>query len=553
MHATLTNQVFFAIHRFSHFFHGLLVTSLSISNAIMMPPSITYQPSGSVLGDFTSPQDYHPKVVLNLLADCANVTVDTDSCLVSTFADLRVQTDLNDMFACESCYAPPNVNASTIMASAMDAQAACALSEPTNTMDVTELVDAYETVVEYGCWVLLRDEQSALFLEAKWINSCADISLPFPQPDIDSESSPFLKNIIHHKSVLTCMLDRVFDTSPMEFGLEDVQEGSPESCYPPGYDNITAVCASILGPKVFNMCNSPSPKEEDPYGYPMEYEMSMDYEMSMNYNPSEQDVFVFEFCYVLENLSSEVGRNCLLDICDFEPPTPSPSRSPSASRSPSDTPSSSPTKTASVTPSGSPSESPSESSSASPSVVPSPAPSSSPSLSQFPTTSTVEFNVIVAFFWALRLNVTSDDLLPDTDSFIEALEASIENLVDGPSNATVRFATNSSGSIEDFSDFEVEVSASRMCNIGDCDLLGNLVLTEVQQYLDVAAMNGDLADGINRVVQEQNLTVAPVMVVDYQLLNETFSVVDVEDGASSAIHLSHWFGLLATLASLVLV
>lgn len=159
----------------------------------------------------------------------------------------------------------------------------------------------------------------------------------------------------------------------------------------------------------------------------------------------------------------------------------------------------------------------------------------------------------MAFFWALRLNVTSDDLLPDTDSFIEALEASIENLVDGPSNATVRFATNSSGSIEDFSDFEVEVSASRMCNIGDCDLLGNLVLTEVQQYLDVAAMNGDLADGINRVVQEQNLTVAPVMVVDYQLLNETFSVVDVEDGASSAIHLSHWFGLLATLASLVLV
>ena len=339
-----------------------------------------YESNGPIVGDFTDVKSFPPKVVLNYLATCANVPIaDPDGCLVSTFTKLRVPFDVDGTFACDSCEYPPNATDAVIITSALEAQAACvAMGEAISISDTVDLIQQYKTIAKSTCWNYLRDDDSYLFVEAKWIKTCADTKLPYPIPEDDMNM--FMTETVQHRSILTCMLDRVFETDPTIFGLEATLDGSPESCFAPGYDNITSTCPSVLGPKTLRKCLNGTQRDDDG-------SIPKDHAMSMDYSGNSKAIFVEEFCGFLEALSTDVGRGCLLDLCEFDP-TPSPSFSPVPSVEPSTSaPSTTPSTSApSTTPSSKPSTSAMRSS------VPSSSPSAKQSTSVgfcFPGSSTV--------------------------------------------------------------------------------------------------------------------------------------------------------------------
>ena len=511
------------------------------------PPedSTPYAPNGPIVGDFTDVESFPPKVVLNYLAACANVSIaDPDGCLVSTFAKLRVPFDLEDTFACDSCENPPNVTDAFIATSAIEAQAACvAMGEPVSMADTDELTQKYKTIVNSTCWGSLRNDDSYLFVEAEWIKTCASTKLPYPIPEDDMNM--FMVDSVHHRSILTCMLDRVFETDPIIFGLEAALDGSPESCFAPGYDTITSTCPSVLGPKTLQKCLNDSQSDDGDDGF-----IPMDNIISMDYSGNSKAVFVEEFCGLLEALSTDVGRGCLLDLCKFDP-TPSPSFS-----SPSVKPSSSPT----AMPSRLPSSQPAVSQSVSPSYV--------SSVSQFPTFDTVQAVVGVKFSSTITLNIPLNDMpisSSDRDSFINVMEMAIESVVDGPSSATVRVSTEARRSRRLLSggtlDLDVEVAASRDCRVDDCDTYGNLIVDQIEQGIRSTLVDGSLTSSINKVALAENVVILQTaIIINIQFLNEAITVDDVEvevedDGETSSAPMSigQLSGIVAVVLSVLLV
>lgn len=524
----------------------LLLGLVGTASSNALPEDSTpYAPNGPIVGDFTDVESFPPKVVLNYLAACANVSIaDPDDCLVSTFAKLRVPFDLEDTFACDSCENPPNVTDAFIATSALEAQAACVtMGESVSVSGTDELTQKYKTIVDSTCWDSLRNDDSYLFVEAKWIKTCASTKLPYPISEDDM--SMFMIDSVHHHSILTCMLDRVFETDPIIFGLEAALDGSPESCFAPGYDTITSTCPSVLGPKTLQKCLNDSQSDDGDDGF-----IPMDNMMSMDYSGNTKAVFVEEFCGFLKALSTEVGRGCLLDLCEFDP-TPSPSFS-----SPSAKASSSPT----AMPSGRPSSQPTASQYVSPSSV--------PSVSQFPTYDAVQAVVGVEFSSTITLNIPLKDMpisSSDRYSFINVMEMAIESVVDGPSSATVRLSTEARRSRRLLSggtlDLDVEVAASRDCRVDDCDAYGNLVVEGIEEGIRSTLADGSLTNSINNIAHAENVVILQTaMIVSIQFLNEVITVDDVEvevedsDEASSApISIGQLSGIVAAVLSVLLV
>ncbi|KAI2503642.1 hypothetical protein MHU86_10838 [Fragilaria crotonensis] len=324
----------------------LFVSVLGVATSTPLPANYTpYETNGTILGDFTDVKSFPPKVLLRFLAGCANVTIiDSDRCLVSTFAKLRVPFDLDDTFACDTCSNPPNITDSLIEASALEAQSECAAAgESASLLDMTTLSQQYMTIVASPCWGSLRQDDAYLFVESKWLRTCAGANLPYPIPT--EFINMFTIDSVQHRSTLTCMLDKFFDADPIVFGLPSAPKASPESCLVPGYDNITSNCESIIGPKAYARCSSRSGDNQV---------------MSMAFTGNDEAIFVEEFCSILETLNTDVGRECMMDVCDFDP-TPSPSRVPSSdpssiptTTSPAPFPVSSPSKTPSTKPSPAP-------------------------------------------------------------------------------------------------------------------------------------------------------------------------------------------------------
>lgn len=230
----------------------------------------SYVSAGSVIGDYTAMESFQPKVVLSFLAACANVNMrELDGCLATTFADFRIPVDLNS---------PNDATFALIAASAIDAQAICDASIE-ETMD---LVEQYQTIVDGTCLLDLGYDDSHLLVESAWIETCAKIKLPYPNTFQDTKGA-----------VTTCMLDHILDISPAVFGFDEPSESSPESCFPPGYLDVTSVCSSILAPHALLACLGESHQDDD-----------------------DTALYVIEFCNILEHLSSDIGRECLSDLCD---------------------------------------------------------------------------------------------------------------------------------------------------------------------------------------------------------------------------------------------
>lgn len=521
------------------------------ATAEIVPKDFTpYQPVGPVVGDFVDVTSFPPKVVLNFLGGCANVTIaDLDSCIVSSFANLRVASDLNDTFTCSSCKKPPNITNAQIEASALEALTACAaLGEPLSMSHVDELTQQYKDIASSTCWDLLRKDDAHLFIEATWMKTCASTNLPYPIPA--DGMNMFSIESVHHRSILTCMLDNVFEADHRVFGLPLALDGSPESCFAPGYANITSICTSVIGPKAVRRCLGISPTNDDGDDFPPNPPL-----MSMDYSGDDATIFIGEFCDFLESLSTDVGRVCLLDLCESNP-TSTPSKSPPSA----------PSSEHPTSPSRAP-FSPSTQTSPSPAVtrpVTAPAfyPSSSPSLSQFPSTDAVQAFVSVEVFLTTTLNVTLDDVPSgDRGSFIDVIEMAIESIVSGRSTATVHLPSGHSRirrlTVGNSLVLEVKVLAIRDCSYVDCAAFGRRVVDGIEETIKAKVSDGGLVESMHAIATTKAVAILETAVIqNINFLNETVtvdSVVATDERSSAASSMVQMSGFTAAVVFFLLI
>ena len=501
----------------------------------IVPKEFTpYQPVGPVVGDFVDVKSFPPKVVLNYLAACANVTIaDPDSCLISSFANLRVALDLDDTLTCTSCKNPPNITYVHIEASALEALAACAaMGKPASTSDVHELTEQYNDIASSNCWDSLSKDDTHLSIETTWIQTCASTTLPYPIP-VDGMSM-FSIESVHHRSILTCMLDNVFEADHRVFGLPVALDGSPESCFAPGYANITSICTSVIGPKAAKRCLGRSPANDDGDDFPPTPPL-----MSMDYTGNDAAMFIGEFCDLLESLSTDVGRGCLLDLCESGP-TSTPSKIPPSA--PSSLLPTSPSQTP-FSPTSRESSSPAVTGSKHPASEPAFFPSSSPSLSQLPSTDAVKAFVSVELFLTTTLNVTLDDVPSGgRGSFIDVIEMAIESILSGRSTATAYLPSGHRTirrlAVSDSLVLEVKVLVIRDCSYVDCEAYGSRVVNGIEETIKAKVSDGGLVESMNAIATTKNVAILETAVIqNIKFLNETVTVDSVvaKDESSSAV------------------
>jgi hypothetical protein len=282
------------------------------STAFINTTFIPYTPMGSIVGDFTNVTSFSSKVVLGYLTSCAAVTIPhLDSCLTSTFAKNRLPSDLLSLFQCGNCSDPSILPDSVIEASVSEAQMSCvAIGENVSGLDTENLSRGYKEVVTSPCWNSLLRMDAYLYIESKWLSTCADSNVPYPI-SID-EASIFNLDILRHRSTLTCMYDNLFATNPEMFGFPETLPQTQESCFVPGYNNLTLTCKSVIAPGIFKKCS-----------------LFDNQQMSMNYE-GNSDLILTEFCEFLEKLNTNIGRKCLLELCDYVA-MPNPTFPPAAS------------------------------------------------------------------------------------------------------------------------------------------------------------------------------------------------------------------------------
>jgi hypothetical protein len=134
-----------------------------------------YTPMGSVVGDFTNITSFPSKVVLSYLVSCAAITIPhLDSCITSTFAKNRLPFDLINLFQCKNCSIPSVIPDALIEASAREAQLSCiATGETVSILDIENLSNGYKEVVTSPCWDSLLRMDAYLYVESKWLTTCA--------------------------------------------------------------------------------------------------------------------------------------------------------------------------------------------------------------------------------------------------------------------------------------------------------------------------------------------------------------------------------------------
>lgn len=515
--------------------------------------NVAYDVSGPVLGDFTTPESFPPKVVLNYLATCSDVDIaNPNGCLVSTFAERRISFDYSDAIANQRA---PSVTESEIVTAAFQAQASCSAKGDSVTMqDANTLVQQYQAILDFNdgaCWTSLAAEKASLSLESKWIKTCADTKLPYPIPQEDV--SMFTMDSVHHRSILTCMLDLVFEMPPATFDLPAPTNGSPETCFPPGHTNIATVCPSVLGPRTAKLCLDADATRND------DSEMSMSYSGGSAKGNTDPAIFVDEFCDLMVQLSSDVGRGCLLDLCEFDP-TAAPTTT-TQSASPSVAVSASPSLLASSAPTSSPSKVESASPTHQASASPTESPSWEPSISQFPTYIDVQAVVDIEVFSTVTLNISSTDVPSDNTDFLGVMAMAIKSLI-VPSEVTVRLpeGTRRIRRLEsgDKLDLSVQVSATRDCFVEKCDEFGAITAGRIEREVVKAALNGTLTSSINGFARMEHVGILEHAVVgSFQFVNNTVAVdtvkEDEDDTSSASISINKFYSIVAALVGIILV
>ena len=300
-----------------------------------------YDPKGAVIGDFTSLSTSQPKVVFNYIAKCADVSFDNlNPCLVSGFLDILLKSPA--YFNVTSCHAPQTSFADIDAIFSLVAYDCLGQGHAVGGDFLVGAQQFHNLVSESACWESLCDKDIVQYLESTWIKTCANVQLPFPLP-ADEDLVFISDSNVNRDTILTCMLDYVMDTPASAFGLTDPAAGSPLTCYPPGVDTLADDC-HVIGEISFDECAVEFNGED------MDMLLTDMVIMSYNYRIEDhRDEIVFNFCGILQDLSTESARQCLLDLCELPVlPTSAPSGRPTTA--PPATPSSEPVDPSTGTP-----------------------------------------------------------------------------------------------------------------------------------------------------------------------------------------------------------
>jgi len=331
--------------------------------------------------------------------------------------------------------------------------------------DIVAVTNKYTALFSAShCWEQLCDDEMHLKLIGTYFKDCADIDLPFasenPTPD---------------DAIIGCMIDYVMSTPHSEFGLPP-QQGPLDHCYPPGHHDVVGTCPATIAPLALKHCteNSITPPQADGhfYGsmsYMYEYgdldwgwgeelfsEDQFFFSMSMSYGYGDsQDVdkppppppvdpdrdarVMEEFCIIVEQLSSDKGKQCLLPLCGDHSAD---SNALDETMAPSAEPSFEPSAEPSLQPFVEPSMQPSTSPSTAPSVVPSSTYSTSPSLS--PSSESSNGVVKIRYEAAIKVNNLDISSIPTSPGaaltqLINVLTNSISKFL--PEDTTVQITS----------------------------------------------------------------------------------------------------------------
>lgn len=294
-------------HRLSHFLSALCV-ALSSGTSLAV---YRYDVTGAILGDFGSLNTMRPKVVANYLATCAGVSFGSANPCVSE--GIILITSTFDVSTCQ----PPNMTFSDIQT--MFNQVANNCTAQGHEILLPDRLDGaqkyFDVLSNSLCWAQLCEDDIVQSLESSWIATCANVQLPFPLPVANMFVST---STLQRASMLTCMLDYIMDTPATTFGLVNPPLESPLNCYPPGADSLETDCPAI-GRASFDECirkfeGNNTDLTNDPMGMPMSFNYSIQ---------DHQADIIFDFCGLLDELTTSSARECLLEICahPFSPPS----------------------------------------------------------------------------------------------------------------------------------------------------------------------------------------------------------------------------------------
>ena len=309
------------------------------------------------------------------------------------------------------------------------------------------------------CWEELCHDEFYIKLIGDYFKDCAGIDLPLAATSSTENPSP-------DDAIIGCMIDYVMSTPHSEFGLP-AQHDPLDQCYPPGHQDVAGTCPVTIAPLALKHCtdNRDMPPSDDFFGS-MSYEygdldwgwgedlffedqffFSMSMSMSYGYGDSD-DVdkppppppvdldrdarLMEEFCKIVEQLSSDEGKQCLLPLCGDVGDGTGGDDNTLATTAPSIESSSAP----SSNPSGQPSTSPTTVPSVSPTLVFTTSPSSAPSTST-ETNGVVEIRY-EASITVENINISSIPTTPgeDLDKLIDVLTTSIGQFL--PENTEVQ-------------------------------------------------------------------------------------------------------------------
>jgi len=493
------------------------------------------------------------------------------------------------------------------------------------------------------CWESLCHEETLLMLIADYMEKCADIDLPFlsgpnhiPSPDDD---------------IVGCMIDFVMSTPSSEFGLPVPlhSKGSHDHCYPPGHYDVNNLCPSNIAPIALKHCTDmgrpdiPPPGnyygsmsyqygDVDDWGWGEDlffedqffFSMSMSMSMSIDYSSgdpsaqpssapspsptrspslsptrpptplnSDRDARLMEdFCIILDQLSSEKGKQCLLPLCDIEdedhsyddgdadgdnesiPPSSIPSVAPSVMPSvqPSVFPSTAPSSTPSLAPSVAPSSAPSSIPSSAPSVAPSTAPSYIPSLapsaapSLLPTPEVVTNGIVEIRYEAAikvdNLDISAIPIIPgeELNKIVDVLKEVLSQFL--PANSVARILSiggipvasptdrrlrryrllqaaggDASGDTGVGVEIEFEVISTLECDDAECsdaDAMSQEAYSVMTTDINEAVSEGSLTTAIQEQASEANVEVlAAIEINSFTAEEPTIIITEGEDDSAA--------------------
>lgn len=285
---------------------------------------------GSVLMNAATLDTLPPNVVVNYLSDCAQVELDFDSCIVSTFlVDMAFFNESSFGTLCDT----PRRSLTVMNHTYTDAVTKCSAG---NNNSLPEAGDALGKVItnELCWWNLCGNDEITLSIESSWMKTCADIDLPYPEVTVDDMFNFQHEEQSFEDATVTCMLAYAMSSAPSEFGLLNEESGSIRECYPPGYNTMVDICPSVIAPLALAKCHTVDPLPHNP----MSYNYDVSHSLSYNYDPQHYEhglVYTEKLCSLLTKLSTQEGRHCLVSLCEHDYPLSTvPSTFPSKAPSP---------------------------------------------------------------------------------------------------------------------------------------------------------------------------------------------------------------------------